>query len=239
MHCTKARLGTYKNRMEILYEDQWLSIVYKPEGLLTVPYPGFRGKTALDTLENIRRKRGLARGNRGTYAVHRLDKDTSGVLMIAHSKEAADKIMNSWHSMVKQRLYRALAENSRTMESIPLSGIIDVPLAKNAYNRSFAAEKGEKNQKVQNAKTQYTILKKGKNYSLFELSLNTGRKNQIRAHLSYLGCPIAGDKNYRAKTNPENRLCLHARTLSFTHPYTGEDLCFEVSEDASWERYLR
>jgi len=235
----KPRTGGNKHRLEILYEDQWLSIICKPEGLLTVPYPGSREKTALDILNDIRRKRGLVRGNRGTFAVHRLDKETSGVLMIAHSKEAADRIMNSWHTMVKQRLYHALAENKRTMETLPESGIIDVPLAKNAYNRSFAAEKGEKVKDVQSARTQYSILKKGRNYSLFELSLDTGRKNQIRAHLSYLGCPIAGDKNYRAKTDPENRLCLHARTLSFIHPYTGELLSFEAAEDVSWERHLR
>ena len=235
----KPRAGGNKRRLEILYEDQWLSIVYKPEGLLTVPYPGSREKTALDILNDIRRKRGLVRGNRGTYAVHRLDKETSGILMIAHSKEAAGKIMNAWHSMVTQRLYHALAENSKTMETLPDSGIIDVPLAKNAYNRSFSAEKETNIKEVQSARTHYTILKKGRFYSLFELSLDTGRKNQIRAHLAHIGCPIAGDKNYRAKTDPENRLCLHARTLSFTHPYTGKDMSFEAAEDASWERHLR
>ncbi len=235
----KPRKSMQKHRLEILYEDQWLSIVYKPEGLLTVPYPGSREKTALDILNDIRRKRGLVRGTRGTFAVHRLDKDTSGVLMIAHSKEAAEKIMNSWHTLVLQRLYHALVENSKSMESLPETGIIDVPLAKNSYNRSFAVEK-EKNEKdVQSAKTHYTILKKGKFYSLFELELDTGRKNQIRAHLAFLGCPIAGDANYRAKTDPLHRLCLHARSLSFTHPYTGENLTFEVSEDSSWEKYLR
>ncbi len=242
--------------IDILYEDQWLSVIYKPAGLLTVPYPGSREKTALDILNEIRRKRGLVRGERGTFAVHRLDKETSGVLMIAHSKEAADRIMNSWHTMVTQRLYRALTENSSIMDTIPGSGIIDAPLAKNAYNRSFAVEKDQgkalSNKGLQNktygkksteteavqAKTAYTILKRGKKYSLFELELDTGRKNQIRAHLAYLGCPIAGDTNYRAKTDPEHRLCLHARTLSFTHPFTGENLSFEIGEDASWEKYL-
>ncbi len=236
---SSARIPKNRFYLEILYEDQWLSIVNKPEGLLTVPYPGSREKTALDILNEIRRKRGLVRGNRGTFAVHRLDKETSGVLMIAHSRDAADKIMNSWHTMVSQRLYHALAENNSTMEKLQDSGIIDIPLAKNAYHRSFAVEKGRDAKEVQNAKTEYTIIKRGKHYSLFELSLDTGRKNQIRAHLAYLGCPIAGDHNYRAKTDPEHRLCLHALNLSFSHPYTGEKMSFEVREDESWARHLK
>lgn len=228
---------TTRFSIEVLYEDRYLSVIYKPEGLLTVPYPGSREKTALGILSEMRRKRGLVRGNKGPLAVHRLDKDTSGILMIAHTPEAAKKIMNTWHTMVSQRIYRALVENNNTMDSLQPEGIINVPLAKNSYKQSYAVTKETK--ETQSAITHYRILQRGKKYSLFELQLDTGRKNQIRAHLAFLGCPIAGDKNYRAKTNPENRLCLHARTLSFTHPYTGEKMSFEVSESESWQRHLK
>ena len=115
----KPRTGGNKHRLEILYEDQWLSIICKPEGLLTVPYPGSREKTALDTLNEIRRKRGLVRGNRGTFAVHRLDKETRSSYDCTFKRSCRQN--NDLGTMVKQRLYHALAENKRTMETLPES----------------------------------------------------------------------------------------------------------------------
>ena len=97
--------------METLYEDKYIVIINKPAGILSVPYPGSRGKTLLDQITENRRRRGLLRGNNKPYAVHRLDKETSGVMMFALTMEARNKIMDIWQKMVTSRCYRALAEN--------------------------------------------------------------------------------------------------------------------------------
>lgn len=263
-----------RERIEVLYEDEWIAIIFKPSGMLSVPYPGSKAKTALAVLEQIMRKKGSWSKNHRPFTVHRLDRDTSGVMMFALSEAAQKKIMDSWHKMVTERLYRALAENPsgrNAPKPLPDSGLIDDQLAYNAYNVGFVPKPGDKpafskltKQAVKNhynksrgeqsiyernltvrggkaefktitARTHYKVIARGKSHTLFELSLDTGRKNQIRAHLASKGYPLAGDENYRAKTNPFGRLCLHARTLEFDHPFTHEHLKFEVPEPEEWE----
>ena len=94
------------------------------------------------------------------------------------------------------------------------------------------------NAKTVEARTNYKILIRGKTHTLFELELDTGKKNQIRAHLASRHYPLAGDENYRAKTDPFHRLCLHARTLEFIHPVTGQKMKFEEAESAEWQEYV-
>lgn len=223
-------------KLQILYEDKFLVVIYKPEGLLSVPYPGSRTKTAQDIIEQIMRKKGTYSKNHKPYAVHRLDRETSGVMMFALSENCKNIIMNSWQKMVTERFYIALAENSKI--PLPDSGLIDDGIAFNAYNVGFVPKNNNSFKKTEfktiSARTNYKVLKRGKKYSLFELSLDTGRKNQIRAHLASKGYPLAGDKNYRAKTNPFNRLCLHAKTLEFIHPFTKETMKFEIPEPKEW-----
>lgn len=268
------------NSFQILFQDEYLAIIFKPAGLLSVPYPGGHGKTAQDTLENAMRKQGTWNKNHKPFAVHRLDRDTSGILMFALNYQAQQKIMNTWHQMVTERLYRAVGENPQNAK-IPDSGLINAPLAQNSYHQSYVPANIPNNEKNQNlsqssnttntrqrsdthhhrrksgvnsfntqkgntrqsskmqlspARTNYRIITRGSVYTLFELSLDTGKKNQIRAHLAYLGYPLAGDSNYRAKTDPFHRLALHARTLDFTHPYTGKKLHFEAPEPANWAK---
>ncbi|OJF75901.1 MAG: RNA pseudouridine synthase [Treponema sp. CETP13] len=223
----------------VLFQDEYIAIIFKPSGLLSVPYPGSHGKTALEMLENVMRKRGSWNKGHHPFAVHRLDRDTSGILMFALSFQAQQKIMNTWHKMITERLYHAVAENPNTQKAqiLPDSGLIDAPLAQNAYHQSYVPKDlKNKAQHLSPARTNYKILERGNEYTLFELALDTGKKNQIRAHLAYLGYPLAGDKNYRAKTDPFHRLALHARTLNFIHPYTGENMHFEISEPSSWQK---
>lgn len=250
--------------LDILYEDNYIAVVNKSAGLLSVPtgngsrsYGGPSGqKTALDILEHIRRKRGLVHASFCPAAVHRLDRETSGVMMFALSKRTQKVIMDRWHTMVTSRLYRALAENPHNpslLNALPERGLIDRPLVKNAFGRSYVPHDSrqtrfENNKKKcrsalpepysQSARTHYRIIQRGKNYTLFELELDTGRKNQIRAHLSFLGFPIAGDAAYRAHTDPVHRLCLHARSLAFTHPFTGKHMHFEVHEPDEWAQLV-
>ena len=107
----KADYGHEK--IEILYQDQWLVVINKPSGLLSVPYPGSKARTAQSVLEEILRKQGSVNNKHKPYVVHRLDRDTSGVMMFALTEVAQQKIMNTWHQMVTERLYRAIGEARR------------------------------------------------------------------------------------------------------------------------------
>ena len=127
--------------MKILYQDKNIIVVNKNEGVLTVPYPGFKGHTVIGELTEYCRKRGILRGAYKPYVVHRLDKDTSGVLLFAMTQDVQKKLMDNWQTAVKSRIYVALAENPRGKDfpQIPESGIIDAPLTKNAYHHSYVA----------------------------------------------------------------------------------------------------
>jgi 23S rRNA pseudouridine1911/1915/1917 synthase len=260
----KADFG--REKIDILYEDEFIVVVNKPSGLLSVPYPGSRARTAIGVLEQLMRKNGTYAAHHRPFVVHRLDRDTSGVMMFALTEHMQQKIMGTWQTMVTERLYRAVAENTCETE-LPDYGIIDAPLAYNAYNVGFVPKTGDKPAgKVRSgkktgseksiyerhldfaggqakfktiaARTHFRVIERGATHTMFELSLDTGKKNQIRAHLASKGYTLAGDENYHAKTNPFGRLALHARTLEFTHPATGSHMKFEVPEPAEWLAYV-
>ncbi len=232
----KADYG--KEKIDILYEDKDIVVIHKPSGMLSVPYPGSRMRTALDVLEKIMRSRGELSKTHKPLVVHRLDRDTSGVMMFALNESVQKKVMDSWHQMVSERLYRAVAENPRKKEILPDSGLIDDELAQNAHHVGYVPNREDDDAKTVKARTNFKVVCRGKTHTLFELSLDTGKKNQIRAHLSSKGYPLAGDENYRAKTDPFGRLCLHARTLEFIHPVTGKKMKFEVPEPDTWLSYV-
>mgnify|MGYP002626118075 CR=1 FL=1 len=230
--------------IEILYQDDFIVVINKPSGLLSVPFEGHKGKTAISMLENMMRKRGTWSKFHRPFAVHRLDRDTSGVMMFALDEKTQKKLMDNWQSCVTERQYVALAENPRNKKAILSEkvGVIDLPLAfNNSNHNSYAVKnigKTVPELKTVSALTHYKILKANNDYTLFQLELETGRKNQIRAHLSAKGYTIAGDKNYHAKSDPFARLCLHARTLEFVHPVTNEKMKFEVPEPSEWGKLV-
>lgn len=238
----KADYG--REKIEILYEDQWICVINKPSGLLSVPYPGSKVRTAQSVLEEILRKQGTVNSKHKPYVVHRLDRDTSGVMMFALTEQAQKVIMDTWHQMVTERLYHAVAENPANGKSdLGNSGLIDDPLAQNSHNVGFVPKAGDKDKngrefKTVPARTHYKMVLRGQTHTLFELSLDTGKKNQIRAHLAAHGYVLAGDEEHRARTDYFHRLCLHARTLEFDHPFTGEHLKFEVAEPEEWIEYV-
>lgn len=260
----KADFGN--ERIEILYEDQYIAVINKPSGMLSVPYPGSRARTAIEVLEQIMRKNGTYSAEHKPYVVHRLDRDTSGVMMFAMTEAMQKKIMASWQKMVTERLYRAVAENPKGQQ-LPDSGIINDSLAYNAYNIGFVPKAGDRPSqdvrrprqsseksvyekhldfsegtakfKTVEARTHFRVVERGSTHTMFELSLDTGKKNQIRAHLASKGYPLAGDENYRAHTDPFGRLALHARTLEFNHPATGQHMKFEVPESEEWLAYVK
>lgn len=237
----KADYG--REKIEILYQDQWLCVINKPAGLLSVPYPGSKVRTAQSVLEDLLRKQGTVNAKHKPFVVHRLDRDTSGVMMFALTEQAQKKIMDSWHQMVTERLYHAIGENS-SKSNLADEGLIDDPLAQNAHNVGFVPKAGDVDEKGKAfktvpARTHFKMILKGKTHTLFELSLDTGKKNQIRAHLAAHGYTLAGDEEHRAKTDYFHRLCLHARTLEFNHPFTKEHMKFEVPEPDEWSDYVK
>ncbi len=233
----KADYG--KERIDILYEDKDIVVINKPSGMLSCPYPGSKAKTALDILEKLMRSKGTFSSEHKPYVVHRLDRDTSGVMMFALNENMQHKIMAHWHTMVTERLYRAVAENPFERKyDLPEFGLIDDPLAQNARHVGYVPHEKDDHAKTVEARTHYRVVLRGKTHTLFELSLDTGKKNQIRAHLASKKYPLAGDENYRANTDPFFRLALHARTLEFTHPVTKEKMKFEVPEPEEWRTYV-
>ena len=229
--------------LDILYVDQWIAVVNKPSGLLSVPYSGSSGKTAQSILEELLRKQGKANGKHKPFAVHRLDRDTSGVMVFALTEQAQKKFMDNWHHIVSERLYVAVAENPKNKKMILSDkGLIDDPLAMNAYHVGYVpkTDKDKDGKIIQTleARTHYSVIKRGPTHTMFELSLDTGKKNQIRAHLAAHGYPLSGDIEHRGHSNPFGRLCLHAKTLSFTHPFTGEKLNFNCKESEEWLNYV-
>jgi 23S rRNA pseudouridine1911/1915/1917 synthase len=230
--------------IEILYIDQYLAVINKPAGLLSVPFPGFKGKTAQSVLEDILRKQGKANSHHRPFAVHRLDRDTSGVMMFALSQATQKKIMDGWHKIVTERLYHALAEVPRANSKFPPlpepnEGWIKDDLSFNKHHVGYVKRDGPSTGSgAAPARTHYKIIKQGSRYALFELSLDTGKKNQIRAHLAAYGYPLVGDKEHRAHTDPFNRLCLHACSLEFTHPFTHEQMAFKVDEPKEWAELI-
>jgi 23S rRNA pseudouridine1911/1915/1917 synthase len=190
----------------LLYEDRDLLVIDKPAGLLSIAAGTERDKTAYWVLAEYLRKKGE---KRRPAAVHRLDRDTSGVMVFAKSEIVKKKLMAHWDEAVTQRRYVAVAEGEFTEPA----GVIDAPLGEDAGGRMVVRNDGKP------AVTRWKLLKAGKGYSLLELELETGRRNQIRAHLSFLCRPVAGDTKYHARSNPVKRLCLHAERIAFHHPH--------------------
>lgn len=211
--------------LEILYEDADLVVVDKPSGLLSVAAGAEKEKTAYWILCEHYRKRG---DKRRVAAVHRLDRDTSGVMVFARNDAAKRALMSDWDGAVRARTYVAVAEGYFPEPE----GRIDAPLGEDRGGRVVVARNGAP------AATRWRVLGEGNGYTLLELELETGRRNQIRAHLDWLGRPVAGDPKYGARTDPLRRLALHAERLVLRHPRDGSDLDCEVPAPPSFARLV-
>lgn len=225
----KLPKGSFSNKyLNILYEDNDVIVVNKREGLLSVGTDKDKENTAYHFINQHVRRQG--RGKH-IFVVHRLDRKTSGVMMFAKSLRARDMLRNDWNNMVVERSYFAVVEG--------------IPPKKRDTIKSYLTE--DKMLKIHSswinnggdfAVTTYEVLKSNDKFSLVKLNLDTGRKNQIRVHMSEIGCPVAGDAKYEAKTDPIRRVCLHAATLAFRHPSTGKIMKFEVPVPAGFYKVV-
>lgn len=212
-----------KPRLPIIYEDDLIIVINKPNGLLTIASEKEKKDTAYRYItEYVRFKDKHAR----IFIVHRLDQETSGVLMFAKTKEAQQALQKDWNEIVTKRGYHAV------VEGIPKdkNGIIRSYLYKSKSNEMYS---GHKTKQGKYAETHYEVIKEGKNSSVIEVYLKTGRKNQIRVHMKDLGHPIVGDEKYGNKSSVR-RLFLHAFELQFRSPFTNKLVTFTVKTPTSF-----
>lgn len=213
--------------IKVLYEDRDIIVVDKSSGLLSVKARYETEKTAHQLLINyVRKGNPRARGN--LFVVHRLDRETSGVLVFAKSYELREKFAAQWQDVKKK--YLAIVHGNLEEKS----GVIESYLAE---GDDYMMQSVENPEEGKLARTKYKVIDESKNYSLLEIDLLTGKKNQIRVHLSEKGHPILGDIKY--SENPQGRLALHAFSIRFKHPFSDEDMAFETKVPDYFSTYFK
>ena len=215
--------------LSILYEDRDILVVDKISGLLTVGTDKVRENTAYYLLTNYVRK-GNPKSRSRVFIVHRLDRDTSGVIVFAKNEGAKRYLQEAWHEFTKK--YYAVVHGTLPEKE----GVIASYLAENSIHRMYSTNDPQKGKL---AKTGFKVLKESKNYSLLEIDLLTGKKNQIRVHFAEKGCPVAGDKVYGEKGTGIKRLALHAASLTMLHPHTKEKMTFEAKMPAYFRSLVK
>ena len=214
-------------KLRIIFEDNELIVVEKKEGLLTVSTGRREETTAFSILKNHVKKSSPT--NR-IYIVHRLDRETSGVLVFAKNRDIQLILQENWHNIVTRRIYVALVEGKMEKQKDTIVSW----LSENEKSLKIHSSKNEDGGKQ--AVTHYRCLKSNDYFSLLEIELETGRKNQIRVHLQSIGHPVSGDKKYGSAGSPIGRIALHAKLLAFYHPVTREEMTFETPAPKSFSK---
>ena len=214
--------------LAIIHEDEDIIVVIKANGLLTVATERERENTAQAYLNNYLREKGEER----IHVVHRLDRETSGVLVFAKNFETRELLKERFAAHAIDRLYVAIIEGAIT----PAAGAIRSHLLE---RKDLKMHSVDAHPDAKLAVTHYRTLATGDRYSVLEVTLETGRKNQIRAHLTEAGHPVVGDQLYGSTINPLGRLGLHAKLLGFAHPRTGKKMTFTAPLPKSFRSVLR
>jgi len=212
----------------ILYEDRDILVVNKSPGLLTMGTEKEKENTAYYRLTDYVRK-GNAKSRKRVFIVHRLDRDVSGVLVFAKTHEAKQCLQGQWEDA--EKIYLAVVYGTPAEKA----GTISTYLAENKALVTYSTSDRTKGKL---SHTAYKVLKETKRFSLLEIGLLTGRKNQIRAHLSEIGHPIVGDGKYGKKDKAHKRLALHAKSLSFKHPFSGKPLTFTAPPPRCFDQLM-
>lgn len=205
-----------RSNLPIIFENDELIVINKPSGLLSIASDKEKGSTAYRMLTDYVQQKD--KHNR-IFVVHRLDEDTSGVLMVAKNPKIQQALQDNWNEIVTKRGYYAIVEG-RLKEK---NGTIKSYLKKNSQNMMYSSKKQGDGQF---AITHYKVLQEVEGYSLLDVHIDTGRKNQIRVHLGEMGHHVIGDDKYGEPSNPIKRLGLHAYELEFKHPFTGKVMKF-------------
>lgn len=207
-----------RSNLPILYEDSEFIVINKPSGLLSIASDKEKGSTAYRMLSDYVQQKD--KHNR-IFIVHRIDEDTSGVFIVAKNPTIQKQLQDNWNELVTKRGYFAIVEGK--MEES--SGTVKSYLKKNAQNLMYSSKKpGDGQLSI----THYKVIKENDKYSLLDISIDTGRKNQIRVHMGDLGHYVVGDDKYGEPSNPLKRLGLHAYCLEFKHPVNGKIMKFNA-----------
>lgn len=216
-HCAPTRRFLPKG-VRILHEDRDILVIDKPPGLLTIATDKEQSRTAYAFLTEYVRK-GSATSHKRIFIVHRLDRETSGILIFAKSMEAKLSLQGQWDTT--QKKYLAVVHGRCEKSSDTITTYLAETKAYEVYSTDDSVN-------GLLSTTAYRVLKQSKSCALLEIDLLTGRKHQIRVHLAGIGHPIVGDKKYGQATKGHNRLALHAQSISFKHPFSGTMLTFET-----------
>ena len=203
-----------KDRIKILYEDKSIIVVSKPSHLLTISTDNEKEKTMFHKVIEYERKKNK---NNKVFIVHRLDKDTSGILVFAKNERIKRQLQDNWQNT--KRYYQAVVEGNVEKKEDTIKSY----LKENKALITYSTNKSDGKLAI----TKYKVIKTNKKYSLLDIEILTGRKNQIRVHMNDINHPIIGDKKYNSKTNPIKRLGLHANKLILQHPITKQTMTFE------------
>ncbi len=212
----------------ILYEDRDILVVDKPPGLLTVGTDKEKSRTAYFILTNYVRK-GRPRSRDRIFIVHRLDREASGILIFAKTEQAKLRLQSRWNETEKK--YLAVVHGKCKIKSQTISTYLAENKAQVVYSTTDTA-------KGKLSHTAYKVLRQTKDFALLEVDLLTGRKNQIRVHLAGIGHPIVGDKKYGKGGRSYTHLALHARSISFKHPTSGEPLTLVAKVPAYFNKLV-
>ena len=229
----KVEISGSRNRTErhfkefkIVFEDEDLIVINKAAGILSIATKNEKRNTAYSLLsDHVKRTNGTHK----IFIVHRLDRETSGLMVFAKNEAIKNKLQENWNEAILEKSYVAIVEGKVEKNK----GSIVSYLYEDKIFRMHSSDNPKKGLK---AVTHFSVLKSNKNYTLLQINIETGRKNQIRVHMQGIGHSIIGDKKYGATESPIRRLGLHAQKLAFIHPATGEELVFETKIPSAFLR---
>src|SRR3989339_224079 len=226
--------------LDIVYEDESVIVINKPAGMVVHPAAGnYSGTLVNALLYHCRDLSGIG-GVLRPGIVHRLDKDTSGVIIAAKSDEAHKALSRQFKNRTIKKIYLALVKGIVKEDS----GVIDVPIGRHPVNRKkMDVASPQKKQRFRKAITHYKVIKKFKDVTLLEIEPKTGRTHQIRVHLASIGHPVVGDvlyggSKYKAQSTEKSGQLLHAKSIRFMHPTTGKYVEFEADVPEDMKSYL-
>lgn len=213
-------------QLKLVYEDAYLIVIDKREGIPAVSHEKKRERAVLEILDEYVKR---SSKQRRIYGVHRLDREASGLMIFAKDERTKKNLQDNWEHLVKERTFVAIVEGEMEKEhGVMTSWMVDGQIYMAEAISNYSPDK---------AITHYYTIKRANGYSLLELKLGFGRKEQIRSHMQELGHPIVGDLNH-TQQNPLRRMALHAFRLSFVHPVTGEQMTFETPYPMNFRNLL-
>jgi tRNA pseudouridine32 synthase/23S rRNA pseudouridine746 synthase/23S rRNA pseudouridine1911/1915/1917 synthase len=224
----RLRPGFLPHGLALLHEDRDILVVDKPAGLLTIGTERDKARTACYILTDYVRK-GCARSRNRVFIVHRLDRETSGVLVFAKSEEAKLRLQGAWSETEKKYLAVVHGRCPKNAETITTY------LAENKAHVVYSTPDAARGKL---ARTAYQVLKQTRAFALLEVNLLTGRKNQIRVHLAGIGHPVVGDRKYGRPQESYSSLALHAWSISFGHPFSGQRMTLVAKVPAHFHKLV-